>query len=104
MTDRKRGRQPGQKIDSRALSTIGISNLRRMVGSLVRSMSEPGLTPSMKLKIVREINKLRADVAKAQLEAARRNPTSFSPNRLINLPPNHLSEIQLDREQHNGRS
>jgi hypothetical protein len=78
VSDRKRGRQPGQQIDSRALSgTIGVSNLRRMVGSLVRSMSESGLSASMKLKLVREINALRADIAKAKLEAARRKAAAL---------------------------
>lgn len=66
-------RKPGQKIDSRALSgTIGITNLRRMVTQLIATMSEPEVSASMKLKIVRLINGLRADIAKAKVEAARR--------------------------------
>ena len=68
----KKGRQPGQEIDSRALSgTIGVVNLRRMVTQLIAAMSEPGLSASMKMRIVRQVNELRADIAKAKLEAAR---------------------------------
>ena len=68
-----RGRQPGQKIDSRALSgTIGVTSLRRMVTQPVKAMAEPGLSASMKLKLVREVNQLRADIARCKVETARR--------------------------------
>lgn len=62
-----------RKIDSRALSgTIGITTLRRMITRLVRAMAAPGISASMQLKLVRQINDLRNEIAKAKLEAARR--------------------------------
>jgi len=70
--DRKRGRQPGQKIDNRMLGTVGVPILQKMIGALVRSMAEPGLSASMKLKLLRQINELRGDLAKCRIEAARR--------------------------------
>ena len=39
---------------------------------LVAAISEPGLSASMKLKIVREINGLRSEIARCKVEAARR--------------------------------
>jgi hypothetical protein len=73
MSDRKRGRQPGQRIDSHVLSgTIGVTNLRWMVTQLVVAMTEPGLSASMKLTLLREVNKFRADIAKCRIEATRR--------------------------------
>ena len=84
----KRGRQPGQKIDSRALSgTIGTSHLQRMIGSLVRAMGQPELSAQMRLKLCRQITELRADIARCKIEAARRKadallaePPTVSPN------------------------
>jgi len=84
----KRGRQPGQKIDSRALSgTIGTSHLQRMIGSLVRAMDQPELSAQMRLKLCRQITELRADIARCKIEAERRKadallaePPTVSPN------------------------
>ena len=67
-----RGRQPGQKIASRMLGTVGVPSLQKMIGALVRSLAEPGLSAAMKLKLVRQVNELRGDLAKCRIEAARR--------------------------------
>jgi hypothetical protein len=54
------------------LGSVGESTLRRMVSALVRSMNEPGMSASMKLKLTKEINALRVELSRMRVERARR--------------------------------
>jgi hypothetical protein len=83
----KRGRQPGQKIDSRMLGTVGIPTLQRLIGALVRSMAEPNVSAKTRLKLLRSINELRADLARCKIEACRRKADALLAEAPAN-PPN----------------
>ena len=52
------------------LGSVGESTLRRMVSALVRSMNEPGMSASLKLKLTKEVNSLRVELARMRVERA----------------------------------
>jgi len=99
----KRGRQPGQKNDSRMLGTVGVPTLQRMIGALVRSMAEPGLSAAMKLKLCRQVNELRADLAKCRIEAARRKADALLAEIPAN-PPNGASVSNVSEDVPNKKT
>ena len=74
--------------DNRPLTNVGVVNLRRMISSLIRSLNEPGISASMKLRVIAQVNQLRKDLDKVRLEQARRRADEI----LANPPSEPLIE------------